>query len=471
MSNREKIVVLEKDMEIQKNYIKQIKEYIGKSKKIPTACVQTFGCAQNENDSEKLKGMLLSMGYELGNEPEKSDLILYNTCAVRAGAEDRVFGNLGALKHLKRKKEDLLIGICGCMIQEEQVVERLKSKYKHVDMVFGTHTLHKFPQILYETLEQQHRVIAVEDSDGYLVEGIPQKREDPYKAGVSIMYGCNNFCSYCIVPYVRGRERSRDKEDILRECAQLAQDGYREITLLGQNVNSYGNDLDSGIDFADLLGEINRIEGIKRIKFMTSHPKDISDKLIETMAECENVCEYLHLPFQAGNNRVLQRMNRKYTKEHYLSIIDKVKKAMPNITLTSDVIVGFPGETNEEFLDTLDVIRQVEFDSLYTFIFSPREGTPAAKMEDVLSREEKQKNFQTLVDLQNQISKKKNDAYVGKTVAILVDGISKNNPEMMAGRTEGNKIVNFEAKTAKPGQIVPVKITKAQTWALIGEEV
>ena len=470
MSNREKTVVLEKDIELQKNYIRQIRQYTQKLERTPVACVQTFGCAQNENDSEKLKGMLLSMAYELGKEPENADLILYNTCAVRAGAEDRVFGNLGALKNLKRKKEGLLIGICGCMIQEKQVVERLKSKYKHVDMVFGTHTFHKFPQILYETLKEQHRVIAVEDSDGYLVEGMPQKREDPFKAGVSIMYGCNNFCSYCIVPYVRGRERSREKEDILKECTQLAQNGYREITLLGQNVNSYGNDLNNGVDFSDLLREINRIEGIRRIRFMTSHPKDLSDKLIQTMAECENVCKYLHLPFQAGNNRVLQKMNRKYTKEHYLSLIEKVKKAMPDITLTSDVIVGFPGETNEEFLDTLDVIRQVEFDSLYTFLFSPREGTPAAKMEDVLSHEEKQKNFQTLVDLQNQISKKKNDVYVGRTVAVLVDGVSKNNSRMMAGRTEGNKIVNFAAKGAEPGQIIPVRITKAQTWALIGEE-
>ncbi len=471
LNNREKILVSREETEVQIDYIKKIKQCLEPLPRKPIACVLTFGCAQNENDSEKLKGMLLQMGYQLGEEPEQADLILYNTCAVRAGAEDRVFGNLGALKHLKRKKEHLILGICGCMIQQKQVVERLKAKYRHVDLIFGTHTFHRFPQILWEALEKKQRVIAVEDADGYLAEGLPQYREDPYKAGVSIMYGCNNFCSYCIVPYTRGRERSRDKEDIIKECRTLAEQGYREITLLGQNVNSYGNDLPEKIDFADLLAEINCIDGIRRIKFMTSHPKDISDKLIATMAECENVCKYLHLPFQAGNNRVLKAMNRKYTCEHYLAIIEKVKKAMPDITLTSDVIVGFPGETTEEFEDTLSLVQQVEFDSLYTFIFSPREGTPAARMEDVLTPEEKSVNFRRLVDLQNEISKKKNEAYVGKTVEILVDGVSKNNEQMMAGRTEGNKIVNFKAKTAQPGKLISVRITEAQTWALIGEEV
>ncbi len=471
LRNREQILVSKQEMEEQKQYIRQVKELTDLVLQPLIACVQTFGCAQNENDSEKLKGMLLEMGYQLGDDPWEADLILYNTCAVRAGAEDRVFGNLGAHKHLKKKKENVLLGICGCMVQEKTVLERIKSKYKHVDMIFGTHTLHKFPKIVWEALKKQGRIFDVEDSLGYLAEGIAQKRDDPYKAGVSIMYGCNNFCSYCIVPYVRGRERSRDREEILKECKSLAQQGYREITLLGQNVNSYGNDLEEEIDFADLLQEISKIDGIRRIKFMTSHPKDISDKLISVMAQCENVCNYLHLPFQAGNNRVLQQMNRKYTKEHYMEIIQKVKKAIPDITLTSDVIVGFPGETNEEFQDTLALVRQVEFDSLYTFVFSPREGTPAATMEDVLSPEEKQKNFQMLVDLQNQISKRKNDAYVGKTIEVLVDGVSKNNDNMMAGRTEGNKIVNFQAKAAKPGQFVFVRITKAQTWSLIGEEI
>ena len=351
------------------------------------------------------------------------------------------------------------------------IAKRIKSKYRHVDLIFGTHTLYKFPEILYRHFSENKRVFDVINSDGYIVEGINQKRDDKFKAWVSVMYGCNNFCSYCIVPYVRGRERSRSKENILEEVRALAYDGCKEITLLGQNVNSYGNDIENYIDFADLLKEVNKIDGIERIKFMTSHPKDISDKLIYTMAECEKVCEYLHLPFQAGSNRILSEMNRRYTKEKYLEIISKVKAAMPGVALTSDVIVGFPNETREDFLQTVELVREVRFDSLFTFIFSPREGTPAAKMTDLISDKEKHKNFEMLLGVQNEISKEINDSYVGKTYEILVDGVSKNNPEMMAGRTRTNKIVNFTSKGAKQGDLVNVKVTKSQTWALIGEEI
>lgn len=459
------------DINIQKNYIEKIKDFNLKSDKQLKACVITYGCQQNENDSEKLKAFFDSMGYEIIPEPDGADVILFNTCAVREGAEDRVLGNLGALKHKKIKNEDMIIGICGCMAQQKIVADKIKSKFRHVDMVFGTHSLYRFPEIFYEVLTKKERKFDIEDSDGAIAEGLEQRREDKFKASVSIMYGCNNFCSYCIVPYVRGRERSRKPENILKEIKELAEKGYKEITLLGQNVNSYGKDLDINYDFADLLRAVNDIDGIKRIKFMTSHPKDISDKLIDTMAECENVVNYLHLPFQAGSNRILDKMNRKYTKEKYLEIIGKVKNKIPDIALSSDVIVGFPNETYEDVKETIDVIKKVRFDTLFTFIYSKRNGTPAAVMEDHTTDEAKHRHFEELLQVQNAISKEINDSYVGKTYEVLVEGISKNNPDMMAGRTTTNKIVNFLSKNAKEGDFVNVKITKAQTWALIGEEI
>ena len=338
-------------------------------------------------------------------------------------------------------------------------------------MVFGTHSLHRFPEIIYSVIKNRERKFDVIDSEGYIAEGVDQLREDKFRAWVSIMYGCNNFCSYCIVPYVRGRERSRMPENILNEIKELAKAGYKEITLLGQNVNSYGNDLKMDIDFADLIREVNKIDGIVRIKFMTSHPKDISDKLIDAMAECEKVVPYLHLPFQSGSNEILNKMNRKYTREKYLSIIEKVKEKIPGIALSSDVIVGFPNESYENFKDTLDLVEKVRFDTLFTFIYSKRPGTPAAKMEDSITDEEKHRNFEELLALQNKISREINDSYVGRVCEILVEGVSKNNPEMMAGRTDTNKIVNFSSKTAKEGELVKVKITSAQTWALLGEEI
>lgn len=433
------------------------------------AFVETYGCQQNVNDSEILLGMLCEMGFEKTADRESADLILYNTCAVRENAELKVYGNLGALKHLKRKNENLIIGVCGCMMQQEEVKEQVRKKYRHVDMVFGTHSLYRFPEILNEVLISRKRVFDVVNSDGAIAEDMPVKRQGGPCAWVSVMYGCNNFCSYCIVPYVRGRERSRGKEAILSEIRALAKDGVKEITLLGQNVNSYGKDLEDGTDFADLLGEVCTVDGIERIRFMTSHPKDISDKLIDTMASREKICKQLHLPVQAGNNRVLKAMNRRYTKEEYLEKIDKIKAKMPGITLTTDIIVGFPGETTAEFEDTLDVLRRVRYDSIFSFIYSRRPGTPAAKMPDVITEGEKKENFNRMLKLQDAVSREKNLELEGRTVSVLVEGVSKNNGEFLSGRTEGGKIVNFKGPKALAGNFARVKITEAKTWSLMGE--
>lgn len=463
------MLISENELKIQNGYVNKIYEINENSNK--KACVITYGCQQNVNDSEKIKSYLEKMGYIITEESNNANVIIFNTCAVREGAEERVFGNLGALKHKKAKEPDLIIGICGCMAQQKGIADTIKMKFRHVDIVFGTHSLHKFPEILYSAITEKKRQFSVYDSDGVIAEGISQRRDDKFKASVSIMYGCNNFCSYCIVPYVRGRERSRSPQNVLNEIKTLAKEGYKEIMLLGQNVNSYGKDLEIDYDFSDLLKDVNNIEGIKRIRFMTSHPKDISDKLIDVMAECENITEYLHLPFQAGSNRILKKMNRKYTIENYLETIEKLKKKIPGIALSSDIIVGFPGETKEDVLKTIEVIKKVRFDTLFTFIFSPRVGTPAAKMDDPVSDEEKHENFEMVLDAQNQISKEINDTYIGNVYEVLVDGISKNNKEMMSGRTRTNKIINFLPVNAKEGDFVNVKVTKSQTWALIGEEV
>lgn len=433
------------------------------------AFVETYGCQQNENDSEILTGMICEMGYEMTDVKEDADLILYNTCAVRENAELKVYGNLGALKHLKRKKESLIIGVCGCMMQQEEVKEQIRKKYRHVDIVFGTHSLYRFPEILSDALLNRNRVFDVRDSDGVIIEDMPIKRKEGPCAWVSVMYGCNNFCSYCIVPYVRGRERSRSKEAVLSEVSLLARNGCKEITLLGQNVNSYGKDLEEDIDFADLLKAVCAIDGIERVRFMTSHPKDISDKLIDTMAENDKICKQLHLPFQAGNNRVLEVMNRRYTKEGYLEKIEKIKAKMPGIALTTDIIVGFPGETTEEFEDTLDVLRKVRYDTIFSFIYSKRPGTPAAKMDDVISSDEKKKNFNRMLEIQDAISKEKNLALEGKVLKVLVEGKSKTNSEFLSGRTEGGKTVNFKGDDSLVGEIADIEITEAKTWSLMGK--
>lgn len=461
------------EIERQKSYLLKLQEqsnnFAIKNGRKPRANTETYGCQQNENDTERIRGILKEAGYEFVDRAEDADLVIYNTCAVRENAEDRVYGRLGILKHIKESKPELTIALCGCMVQQEHIVERIKKVHRHVDLIFGTHALYKLPELLYNTLSQKKMVIDTENSDGKIFEDMPILREDSSKAWVSIMYGCNNFCSYCIVPYVRGRERSRKPEVILDEIKTLVAGGVTEICLLGQNVNSYGKDLEEEIDFSDLLKMVNDIEGVERIRFMTSHPKDFGDKLIDTMATCEKVCHQLHLPFQAGNDRVLAEMNRKYTKEEYLEKIRKVKERIPDISLSTDIIVGFPTETNEEFLDTLDVLRRAEFDSVFSFIYSKREGTPAAKLDFVLTEDEIKKNFDKLLEVQNEISKKKNDAYVGKVFEVLVDGVSKNNDEMLSGRTDTAKIINFKGDKSLCGKYVKVKVTEAHTWSLNGE--
>ena len=433
------------------------------------ANTETYGCQQNENDTERIRGMLAECGFGFTDNPEEADVVIYNTCAVRENAEQKVFGKIGILKHIKETRRDMVIGLCGCMVQQEHISEKIRNVHKHIDLVFGTHALWRMPELLYQAMHQKKAVVDIEDCDGYIVEDMPIKRESNNKAWVSIMYGCNNFCTYCIVPYVRGRERSREPEDILKEIKGLVADGCTEISLLGQNVNSYGKDLDRSIDFSELLRMVNDIPGIKRIRFMTSHPKDFGDKLILAMSECDKVCAQLHLPFQAGSDKVLSDMNRKYTKEEYLEKIRKVKEKIPNIALTTDVIVGFPTETTEDFEETLDVLRKVEFDSIFSFIYSRREGTPAAKLDFVLSDEEIHKNFDRMLEVQNEISLRKNKAYLGKTELVLVDGVSKTNPGVLSGRTESLKVVNFKGDEELVGKYVNVKITEAHTWSLNGE--
>ncbi len=456
----------------QQRQMATVRAYWESMQKKPLAMVVTYGCQQNENDSERLRGMLYEMGYGFTEDKEKADLILFNTCAVREGAELRVLGNVGALKHLKARRPGVIIGICGCMMQQEHMVRQIKSKYKHVSVVFGTHTLYQFPDILFRALVQNLRVFDVTDSEGEIAEDIPVYREGDVKAWVSVMYGCNNFCTYCIVPYVRGRERSRRPEKILEELRELASRGVKEITLLGQNVNSYGRDADFSMDFADLLREVNRVDGIRRIRFMTSHPKDMTDRLIDAMAECEKVTRQLHLPVQAGSSRILKEMNRRYTKEQYLALVDKVRAKLGNISMTSDIIVGFPGETEEDFLETLDVLEKVRFDSVYSFLYSKRSGTPAAQMPDSATEEEKHARFDRLLEVQNRISREINEEYGGKTYELLVEGQSKTDPGMLTGRTSGGKIVNFpDNGQIKPGDFVNVKITKVSTWSLAGETV
>jgi len=430
------------------------------------ALVETYGCAQNETDSEKLRGMLHEMGYEFVNSAKDADLVLFNTCAVREGAELRVYGNIGALKHEKIRRPSMLIGVCGCMAQQEHVAAEIRRKYPHVDMVFGTHALPRFPEILEKAVAG--RVFAAENEDGAITEDLPVRRDPPPLAKVPIMYGCNNFCTYCVVPYVRGRERSRQPSNVLKDLTQLATDGYKEVTLLGQNVNSYGNDLGGDVTFPQLLREAVKIDGIDRIRFVTSHPKDISDELIDILATEDKLCKALHLPVQAGSDRILKLMNRSYTAEKYLELIGKVRSKIPNIAITSDIIVGFPGETNEDFEQTLKLVEKAEFDMAFTFIYSKRRGTPAEKMDDCLTPEEKHRNFDKLIELQNKISLKKNKAYEGGTYKVLVEGESKTNPETLTGRTGTGKIVNFKGPADLICQTVDVTVTEAKTWSLAG---
>ena len=466
-------VITEEQIKEQQSFIMRLRgennNFATKNGRARLALTETYGCQQNENDTERIRGMLSEAGFEFTDDPEKADLVIYNTCAVRENAEQRVFGRLGILKHIKEKRKDMIIAVCGCMVQQEHITEKIKQIHTHVDLVFGTHALYKMPELLYKAMHRKKTVVDIESSDGAIAENIPIMRDSKQKAWVSVMYGCNNFCSYCIVPYVRGRERSRKPEDILNEVKALVKDGCSEISLLGQNVNSYGKDLEEDIDFADLMRMVNDIDGVRRIRFMTSHPKDLSDKLIETMRDCDKVCRQLHIPFQAGSDKILKQMNRKYTKEQYLAKIEKVKREIPGISLSTDVMVGFPTETNEDFEETLDVLRKVEFDNIFSFIYSRREGTPAAKLDFVLSEEEIHKNFNRLLEVQNEISKRKNDEYVGRVETVLVDGASKNDKNMLSGRCESSKIVNFSGDESLIGKYVKVKITQSHTWSLNGE--
>lgn len=465
--------ITEEQMRLQHEYTARLRrisdDFAALHGHAPLACTKTYGCQQNENDTERIRGMLHECGYEFTDTEENADLVIYNTCAVRENAEQKVFGRLGILKHMKEERPDMITAVCGCMVQQEHITEKIKKVYTNVDLIFGTHALYKMPELLYRAVMEKKTVTDIVDSDGSIAEDIPIARESSDKAWVSIMYGCNNFCSYCIVPYVRGRERSRKPKDIIKEVKSLVQSGTTEICLLGQNVNSYGKDLDEDVDFSDILRMVNDVEGVERIRFMTSHPKDFGDKLIKTMTECDKVCRQLHLPFQAGSDKILKDMNRKYTKSDYLEKIEKVKKAIPDISLSTDVIVGFPTETNEDFEETLDVLRKVEFDNIFSFIYSRREGTPAAKLDFVLTDEEIHKNFDRLLEVQNEISKRKNDAYVGRIERVLVDGVSKNDPDMLSGRCDSSKIVNFKGDSSLIGKYVNVKITQAHTWSLNGE--
>lgn len=435
----------------------------------PLAFVHTYGCQGNVSDGERIKGILEALGYDFTENIEEASLILYNTCAIREHAEDRIYGNVGAIKKLKKQNPDLIIALCGCMMQQERVVEKIKKSYPFVDLVFGTHVIHKLPELMYRVLCTGKRVYECPESDGVIAENLPVHRDGVIKGWLPIMYGCNNFCSYCIVPYVKGRERSREPEDIIAEAKELIAMGCKDITLLGQNVNSYGKNLDCDINFAKLLKQINDLEGDFIIRFMTSHPKDCSKELLDTMAGCDKVAKHLHLPFQSGNNRVLEEMNRRYTREQYLELAEYARKVMPGLSMTSDVIVGFPGETYEEFKDTLTLIERVQFTSLYTFIFSSRPGTKAAEMPDPISRDEKGKWFKELTDLQEKIAGERTAKMKDKVYTVLCEGYARDG--ILNGRTQGNVMIEFPEVEGRDvlGKFCEVKVTEPLTWIVRGE--
>ncbi|WP_307391096.1 tRNA (N6-isopentenyl adenosine(37)-C2)-methylthiotransferase MiaB [Bacillus horti] len=441
---------------------------IGKGK---TYLLKTYGCQMNEHDSEHIAGLLESMGYEPTHDEQTANVILFNTCAIRENAEDKVFGEIGRLKHRKLEDPELVIGVCGCMSQEEAVVNKILKSYHQVDMIFGTHNIHRLPVLLRDALLSKEMVIEVWTKEGDIIEDMPQKRADGLKGWVNIMYGCDKFCTYCIVPFTRGKERSRRPEDILAEVRELARLGYKEIIVLGQNVNSYGKDFeDRKYRLADLLRDIQKID-IPRVRFTTSHPWDFDDELITVLAQGGNLVEHIHLPVQSGNDDVLKRMGRKYTRQSYLELIQKIKKAIPHASLTTDIIVGFPGETEEQFQDTLSLAQEVEYDQAYTFIYSPRHGTPAAEMQDDVSEKEKKERLYRLNSVLNKHGLSKNESLRDQVVEVLVEGESKNNPEILAGRTRTNKLVNFKGSKEDIGKLVQVRITEPQTWTLKGEQV
>lgn len=454
-------------------YIERVKQYLAEKEQELgrkfTFCVTTFGCQMNARDSEKLRGILLEVGFEEALE-EEADFVIYNTCTVRENANTRVYGRLGQLKPRKRKNPHMLIGLCGCMMQEPDVIEKLKKSYSFVDLIFGTHNIYKFAELLYQRFTAGKMVVDIWKDTDKIVEDLPNERKYAFKSGVNIMFGCNNFCSYCIVPYVRGRERSRKPEDIIREIERLAADGVSEIMLLGQNVNSYGKNLETPMTFARLLTEIEKIEGIRRIRFMTSHPKDLSDELIAVMGKSKKICKHLHLPVQSGSSEILRRMNRRYTKEDYLTLVEKIKRAVPDISLTTDIIVGFPGETEEDFQETLDVVRKVRYDSAFTFIYSKRTGTPAAAMEDQIPEEVIKDRFDRLLSEVQTIAGEVCAVHEGKEVEVLVESVSDHDDTMVTGRMSNNLLVHFHGDTSLIGSYVQVRLTECKGFYYKGEK-
>ena len=452
----------DRELKEQEDAIKKIRavndkytEETGKKKKY---FILTMGCQMNAHDSEKLSFMLTDMGYEQTETENEADFILYNTCCVRENAEEKVYGRLGYLKHYKESNKDITIALCGCMMQQETVIAKIKKTFKNVDIVFGTFNIYKLPSLMLTNMETGETVFDIWQEHGEIMEDFESIRKIPFKASVNIMYGCNNFCSYCIVPYVRGRERSRRPDDILKEVKKLASEGVKEIMLLGQNVNSYGKTLEEPVSFAKLLRMINKVEGIERIRFMTSHPKDLSDELIEAMRDCDKVCNYLHLPVQSGSSAVLEKMNRRYTKEQYLTLVDKIKKAIPDILISTDIIVGFPGETEEDFLETLDVVDKVGYSTAFTFLYSKRTGTPAAVMENQIPEEVAKERFNRLLEHVNSGVEKVSEGMVGTVEKVLVEDINRQDGNMLTGRTERNSLVHFEGPQELIGQVIPDEI-------------
>lgn len=463
----------DKELKEQEDAIKKIRalndRYTAETGKKRKYFILTMGCQMNAHDSEKLSFMLSDMGYEQTETESEADFILYNTCCIRENAEEKVYGRLGYLKHYKENNKNIKIAMCGCMMQQETVIERIRKTFKNVDIVFGTFNIYKLPSLMLTNIETGDTVFDIWQEHGEIMEDFKSIRKIPFKASVNIMYGCNNFCSYCIVPYVRGRERSRRPEEILNEIKGLAEEGVKEIMLLGQNVNSYGKTLDNPVSFAELLRMINEIDGIDRIRFMTSHPKDLSDELIEAMRDCGKVCNYLHLPVQSGSSDILKKMNRRYTKEQYLTLVDKIRKEIPDILISTDIIVGFPGETEEDFLETLDVVDKVGYSTAFTFLYSKRTGTPAAVMENQVPEEIAKERFNRLLEHVNSGVEKVSESIVGTVEDVLVEDINRQDGNMLTGRTERNSLVHFEGSRELIGQVVPVKITQNKIFYLIGE--
>lgn len=461
----------EEEPERQQYFIKKCREIIRKKEeelgRKLTFFDQTFGCQMNFKDSEKLNGILEEIGY-VPTDSEQADFVYYNTCTVRENANVRVYGRLGTLKNYKKKNPHMIIALCGCMMQEKEEAEKVKNVYKFVDIVFGTHNIFKLAELLYQCLVSEKRVFDIWEKTDMIIEDLPSDRKVSFKAGVNIMFGCNNFCSYCIVPYVRGRERSRKPEDIVAEVEKLAAEGVVEIMLLGQNVNSYGKNLEHPVTFAQLLRMVEKVEGIERIRFMTSHPKDLSDELIEVMASSSKICRHLHLPVQSGSSRLLKLMNRRYTKENYLDLVERLRKAVPDLSLTTDIIVGFPGETEEDFQETLDVVQKARFDSAFTFIYSKRSGTPAAQMEDQIPEDVVHERFDRLLKVVGEVAKERNARLQGQTKLVLAEEIDEKDPSMITGRLSNNNVVHFKADSSVIGKIVPVVLEEAKGFYYLG---